>query len=767
MADVHHRLQIDVVGAERLNDVRKTLTAYNTVIRKVNGQTQQFGKNQDGLTRKQRQFNQAMQNTGYQVQDLAVQLGGGVSATQALGQQLPQLLSSFGALGIGIGAFVAVAAALAPVLLDMGKSIEEIAAASEKASKSLDTYTSSLNNNLGSITNVVKQTGTFNEDLADLDKTLLQIEKRRAFLDMTEQLKALGDFNPDTGWFDFLDYRWERIRDSIGGTNEQAQQLEYRFRDLAKASSLTEMDAALAGIEGQMLRIAGSTDKMNAAQLEAYNQVANARRNIARYEATEEALRARNTNLLKEQVGPAKLVRDYFQDIIDIEGSIGGQLSGLVSNVDAILNNQKLSSEEIAASVASLLTSYDGMELSARERIVIERALSLVMDQQVGTSAAIAENFNRAAAAVSALKASFEGLALQNIIDETQLQVLEAGGDAIDVQIAGLRKAVDLKYEEAMANAKLEEQAAAAAAYRDKAYTELEKQEEILRRRKKIEDEAAAASKAASAATAAAAKDAKERVQETTKALEAFRNNIKATLTPIGKVRAEIDQLEMDYDALRKAKLLDDADVEAYKAKLAELHAELGRLELELSGVTDVVGIFADGITGMFDSLIDGTSTVGDAFKDMLNNILRDIARFLLSQQVQQFSNLLLSALGAASGSGTVTTSPSPVPNAATAISPLARVAVPALPEFAIQPAARRISASAFINSAGTPRTAEAGVVINVNNNNGSQITMAEGQDSMGRKTVDMYIDNRVRTAMANGSMDRTMRATYGLRRIV
>lgn len=48
------------------------------------------------------------QNVGYQIQDFAVQVGSGTDATRALGQQLPQLLSGFGVVGVAIGTLSAV-----------------------------------------------------------------------------------------------------------------------------------------------------------------------------------------------------------------------------------------------------------------------------------------------------------------------------------------------------------------------------------------------------------------------------------------------------------------------------------------------------------------------------------------------------------------------------------------------------------------------------------------------------------------------------------
>ncbi len=50
-----------------------------------------------------------LQNVGFQVQDFAVQVAGGTDASRALAQQLPQLLSGFGTLGVLLGTAAAVA----------------------------------------------------------------------------------------------------------------------------------------------------------------------------------------------------------------------------------------------------------------------------------------------------------------------------------------------------------------------------------------------------------------------------------------------------------------------------------------------------------------------------------------------------------------------------------------------------------------------------------------------------------------------------------
>ncbi|WP_035605080.1 hypothetical protein [Haloferula sp. BvORR071] len=71
----------------------------------------------------------AGQNLSYQLQDIAVQLGSGVKLSTALGQQLPQLLSGFGAKGAAAGAAISIGF-MVYNLISMKKETDE---AKEKA----------------------------------------------------------------------------------------------------------------------------------------------------------------------------------------------------------------------------------------------------------------------------------------------------------------------------------------------------------------------------------------------------------------------------------------------------------------------------------------------------------------------------------------------------------------------------------------------------------------------------------------------------------
>lgn len=80
---------------------------------------------------KMSKFAQVSQNAGYQIQDFTVQVAGGQSAMLAFAQQAPQFLGAFGALGAGLGAVVAIIAAMS---LSLGITTSDM----EKFEKSIE-----------------------------------------------------------------------------------------------------------------------------------------------------------------------------------------------------------------------------------------------------------------------------------------------------------------------------------------------------------------------------------------------------------------------------------------------------------------------------------------------------------------------------------------------------------------------------------------------------------------------------------------------------
>lgn len=74
------------------------------------------------LDRGSRSASGGLQSIGFQVQDFAVQVAGGTDASRALAQQLPQLLSGFGLMGVALGTLAAVGVPLASWMFGFGEA---------------------------------------------------------------------------------------------------------------------------------------------------------------------------------------------------------------------------------------------------------------------------------------------------------------------------------------------------------------------------------------------------------------------------------------------------------------------------------------------------------------------------------------------------------------------------------------------------------------------------------------------------------------------
>ena len=121
--------------AETLNINIAVLDKASAPMNKVSNAVDQFGKRVDRTNKIQNQFGNVadkntrgmsrfaksgLQQTGYQLGDFAVQVGGGTSALQAFGQQGSQLLGIFGATGALLGAAVAIIAAVGNAYMKSG-----------------------------------------------------------------------------------------------------------------------------------------------------------------------------------------------------------------------------------------------------------------------------------------------------------------------------------------------------------------------------------------------------------------------------------------------------------------------------------------------------------------------------------------------------------------------------------------------------------------------------------------------------------------------
>lgn len=79
-----------------------------------------------------------LQQVGFQVQDFAVQVGAGTSATQAFAQQFPQMAGAFGPWGVAIGTAAAILVPLGAAFFAASSSAEKLTSAADRQAEIFD-----------------------------------------------------------------------------------------------------------------------------------------------------------------------------------------------------------------------------------------------------------------------------------------------------------------------------------------------------------------------------------------------------------------------------------------------------------------------------------------------------------------------------------------------------------------------------------------------------------------------------------------------------
>lgn len=90
------------------DEAKKKAQELGQSLESTGSQTKKYSSAINEASDAKKNFQYNLRNVGYQVQDFSVQVAAGTSATQALAQQLPQLLSGFGTMGVVLGAIAAV-----------------------------------------------------------------------------------------------------------------------------------------------------------------------------------------------------------------------------------------------------------------------------------------------------------------------------------------------------------------------------------------------------------------------------------------------------------------------------------------------------------------------------------------------------------------------------------------------------------------------------------------------------------------------------------
>ncbi|QEU08229.1 coiled-coil domain-containing protein [Paracoccus yeei] len=220
-----------------------------------------------------------IQNISFQLQDFAVQVAAGTSASTALGQQLPQLLGGFGALGSVLGAVVAVGVPLAAMFLSTGDAAEDLKKSMDALEKAVQAYDAAAKNSGETAADLASKFGAATAQAQDLYDRIARLQ----YLDAVSAVgKAIGDLSKNFGdlqsYLNVIDSEiaqfgsaspvtleniGAQLKEDFGLTVDQAREFVRLLSDAQAASSIQEKAARLNDIAVYLDNAVRSTGDAN------------------------------------------------------------------------------------------------------------------------------------------------------------------------------------------------------------------------------------------------------------------------------------------------------------------------------------------------------------------------------------------------------------------------------------------------------------------------------------------------------------------------
>lgn len=210
-----------------------------------------------------------LQNAGYQVQDVAVQMMAGTDAARALSMQLPQMLGGFGLLGVVLGTLAAVGLPLLSSMLGAG----------EGAAKSFDDAIGAVNNSLSAmneqaaiytaegLTALKEKYGELNFELLRFVDLQTEAMQRQALEDTAASMSAIMD--EMAGWEGIVGNLSEMFEGAAGQVNH----LVWAMDDVKSARTFEDQLAAVTRLRLKIEELTGGIGNMTDEQFAFYQEV--------------------------------------------------------------------------------------------------------------------------------------------------------------------------------------------------------------------------------------------------------------------------------------------------------------------------------------------------------------------------------------------------------------------------------------------------------------------------------------------------------------
>lgn len=281
------------------DEAKKKAQELGQSLESTGSQTKKYSSAINDASDAKKNFQYNLRNVGYQVQDFSVQMAAGTSATQALAQQLPQLLSGFGTMGVVLGAIAAVGIPVAVAaftalngdvknlqdqIKETTSAAEAFIAANNKAGQSLETIAESYR----------KDAAPALQELYDQLKAIATIELDAQVKKFTQSI--INEYAPM--WkmalpeiFNiFRDSPVEKLSKDLGLSTVEAQKLFQQLREFKEGKrTFEELSSFVISLSLATKQVTEDGQKLRQGLLETFAKVIQAKSAISDTEKKEES----------------------------------------------------------------------------------------------------------------------------------------------------------------------------------------------------------------------------------------------------------------------------------------------------------------------------------------------------------------------------------------------------------------------------------------------------------------------------------------------
>lgn len=633
-----------------MNDVRAKMEAMGHIVNQ-NGEVMSRAD-----TAWQRWARGGVQNAGYQIADFAVQVQGGTSAIVAFGQQAPQFLGMFGAIGASVGAVVAIMAAVGSYFMLTSGNAVTLKDSIDDLDKSVQKYSDSAE--LLRSKDLGEDFGNLAEQVRGVTEATIALDRAMLLSNLNKSVQAIKSEYIDPGFFQNLvasvgagmsqgSVVADDVRESMRqgnfeqlGLNIGYDLFQSMMKGMAQSANSGDVEGVANTMSDLIKRAIPSGDLVNMdgtisqgalflLQLDAMYQTiakANAQMNgtaEGAAKAKEEAERIakeveRTLDALDKQEEARQRELSKGEDML-----IALQDQAAIQEAIVRYGKDSLGVEELKAEQAR--TAY----FSRVDALNIEEGLKQILkdnyDEMVAATDAASRFADEAARAkaefdsisglIMGIKSQIDGLSLSNIGKEAKLAALQAGQTEADAALAGTIATERARLAPALG--------AAEPVVRAAAQTEL--------------DNFIAAKTQEADLEAQISKIVNDRREQERKSSGGGKKDSDPVAELLARAKLERDLIGMSeaerdirVAVARSEKRYSDEYIKGAAARL-EIDRQVIEQQKEMERLANFMG---SQMEDALMSMVDGTKSVSDAFKDMGRAIIAELYRVLVVQQI-------------------------------------------------------------------------------------------------------------------------------------